>query len=88
MDLVNIIYNMEDWKVVLGEVFNVIVYLIDEVNNFVLGIVNVSINSNLFLVVYFWLLLFFFVINCLIRNICLFGVNGSSFFVGLIYFGS
>ncbi|XP_068686541.1 uncharacterized protein [Montipora foliosa] len=88
-DPVNITYNMEDWKVAPGEVFNATVHLIDEVNNSVPGIVNVSINSiNPSSVVLLRPQSPFLVTNGSIRNIRLLGVNGGSFSVGLTYLGS
>lgn len=65
IDLVNMFYYKKDWIVVLGEVFNVMIELCDEIGNLVLGIVDVIIVG--FFVNFSNLLKFFFVINGKIR---------------------
>lgn len=62
MDLIEIKYVKIDWNVVLGEIFNVIVKLYDEVGNLVLGIIDIVIK---FFLVYFniWLVLFFMIVG-------------------------
>lgn len=58
-------YYKKDWIVVLGEVFNVMIELCDEIGNLVFGIVDVIIDG--FFVNFSNLLKFFFVINGKIR---------------------
>ncbi|PFX34315.1 hypothetical protein AWC38_SpisGene798 [Stylophora pistillata] len=44
-DAVDILFDRKDWEVAPGEVFNAKVQLVDEINNTVVGIVNIHIDS-------------------------------------------